>query len=545
MKLTARLLLSAFLLIGAAFTGQAQYTHRVLPVQPEFFKPALPGLNVKTNLLYDATMTFNLGLEFRTGGRTSIDIPANYNPWKFNNRMQWRHFLVQPEFRLWTKETFRGHFFGLHGHYALYNVGNMPKPFSQYMQEHRFEGWLAGAGVSYGYRWNFNHRWAMEATVGVGYAYLDYDKYGSEPCAETTGNFTKHYFGPTKVGLNLIVNLGRKPQPLPVVIPVLPPVVAPIVVHEPTFRASFVTPSAETVKARDESGSAFLDFASGRSEINPAFRNNAAELDRMNELIGSVVNNPDATVTGITITGFASPEGTYAMNMTLSERRAQALKNHIRNRHGFPDRIFSVRGAGEDWTTLEKMVEQSDIRHREQILAIIRHTGIFDGRERQLMDLAGGVPYRQMLAEMFPLLRRVEYRVEYNVRPFTVEQGREVFRTRPANLSLNEMFLLANTYTPGSTDFNEVFETAARIFPDSDVANLNAAASALSRNDATQAARYLGRVSEHNAYYWNNMGMLLWLQGNKTGAANAFARAGEQGAANAAELQKHFRSIER
>ena len=56
---------------------------------------------IKTNLLYDATTTFNLGLEFRTGAKTSFDIPVSYNPWTFSDNKKWKHILIQPEFRRW------------------------------------------------------------------------------------------------------------------------------------------------------------------------------------------------------------------------------------------------------------------------------------------------------------------------------------------------------------------------------------------------------------------------------------------------------------
>uniref|UniRef100_S0DF02 DUF3575 domain-containing protein n=1 Tax=termite gut metagenome TaxID=433724 RepID=S0DF02_9ZZZZ len=494
------------------------------PAAGEDTEMILPRWNIKTNLLYDATATLNLGVEFRTGGKTSLDISGGYNPWTFKNDRKWKHYLVRPEFRWWPKETFRGHFFGVHAHYALYNIGNLPKPpFSEYMNTHRFEGWLAGAGVSYGYRWNFDHRWAMEATVGVGYAYLSYDKFTCGRCGEIIGSEARHYFGPTKVGLNLIYGFGgkkaQKSQPAPVYVPpvaqpaVEPVAPAPVVVREPKFAITFITPEVEAVKARSESGKAYLDFVVGRWEIVPGFRNNSAELRKIHTLIETVKNDPDATITGITIVGYASPEGSWESNLFLSERRAYALKNHIGSVHGLRSGLFTVWGAGEDWAGLDSLVADSYMADKWRILEIIRGTDVFAGRETKLMALAGGYPYRLMLAELYPQLRRSDYRIDYTVVPFTVEKGKEVLRTRPGNLSLCEMFLVANTYEPGSDAFNEVFEIAARVFPDSDIANINAAASALQRRDVTSAARYLGRVKRHNVAYQNNMGVLSWLQG--------------------------------
>lgn len=40
---------------------------------------------VKTNLLYDATSTINLGVEFALTPKWTLDVAGNYNPWTFSN----------------------------------------------------------------------------------------------------------------------------------------------------------------------------------------------------------------------------------------------------------------------------------------------------------------------------------------------------------------------------------------------------------------------------------------------------------------------------
>lgn len=489
-----------------------------------------PQAGIKTNLLYDATTTFNLGVEFRLSNKTSLDVSGNWNPWTFGNDRKWKHLLAQPEFRLWTKETFSGHFFGIHSHYAYYNIGNLPKsPFSQNMKDHRYEGWLVGAGIGYGHRWNLSHRWGLEAEIGVGYAYMDYDKYKCGACGKKLGSDTKHYFGPTKAALSLVYSLGgKKTAPPPAPVPVYTPpvqkeeIIAPSV---PRYTVSYVVPEEEVIKTRSEEGRAYLDFAMGKSAIVPSFGNNARELKKIYDLIEELKNDPDATMTGITITGYASPEGTYQSNLALSEKRAIALKNQIKAMYAFPETFFAAGGKGEDWATLDSLVAQSSITEKYRALEIIRSTGVFDGREKKLMDLAGGNPYRQMLSEMFPQLRRSEYRLIYTVPSFTIEKGKEIFRTKPSSLSLNEMFMIANTYEPGSDAFDEVFETAARIFPRDNTANINAGAAALERGDTVSAERYLLKVVARNGAYYNNMSILYALLGEYEKASDGFGRA--------------------
>ncbi len=504
---------------------------------------------IKTNLIYDATATINLGAEFRLSDRMSLDVPLNYNAWTLEGNRKWKHFMVQPELRWWTRETFSGPFFGLHGHYALYNIGALPSPpFTEYMALHRLEGWLAGAGVTYGYRWNLSSNWGLEATLGAGYAYLSYDKYPCYTCGHKIGSETKHYFGPTKAGISLIFNLGGKKRPVimpvPAYIPQHEPQPEPKTPYVPRYEVCYVTPEVEQVKTRSESGRVYIDYAVGKSAVDPGFRNNAAELEKIYATLGNVRENPDATITGIYITGYASPEGSYTANMALSERRAAALTKHVATIAALPEALFASKGEGEDWTMLDTLVASSEMMGKYAILEIIRGTDSFDGREMKLMRLDGGAPYRSMKSEIFPLLRRCEYRLDYTVLPFTVEKGRQVIATHPGLLSLNEMFLIAQTYPSGSEGFRETFETAARVFLQSDVANLNAAASALARKDAASALGFLSKISSQgrSSAYHNNMGVYYGLTREWNKAKTEFSLAADcpEAAKNAAETVKAY-----
>ena len=231
--------------------------------------------------------------------------------------------------------------------------------------------------------------------------------------------------------------------------------------------------------------------------------------------------------------------------MQLSERRTEALKNHIQSIFGLTGVPITARGEGEDWHVLDSLVAASNLPEKYLALEIIRGSDDYDTREARLRALEGGNVYRQIYADFYPQLRRSDYRISYTVIPFSVEKGKEVLRTRPGDLSLNEMFLIAGTYPEGSAEFAEVFVTAAQIFPTNCVANLNAAASALMRNDTASAARYLNVVKETNrgAEWLNNMGVLAWKVGERQQAAEYFTAAGASGESNMAELNKYLRSV--
>ncbi len=116
---------------------------------------------------------------------------------------RFKHWLVQPEARYWLCEKFNGHFFGVHAHYADYNVGGL-KILGENMENHRYQGHLYGAGLSYGYQWLLSNRWSMEAVIGVGWAHLEDDKYPCAVCGSIEKSRTKDYFGVTKAALSFI-----------------------------------------------------------------------------------------------------------------------------------------------------------------------------------------------------------------------------------------------------------------------------------------------------------------------------------------------------
>lgn len=74
--------------------------------------------------------------------------------------------------------------------------------------------------------------------------------------------------------------------------------------------------------------------------------------------------------------------------------------------------------------------------------------------------------FRFILQHWFPGLRHSDYTIHYVVRPFTVEQAKQVFESNPKNLSIEEMFRIAQTYPAGSPEYNKIFMTAVLLNPE-------------------------------------------------------------------------------
>lgn len=292
-------------------------------------------------------------------------------------------------------------------------------------------------------------------------------------------------------------------------------------VPQPQFTYMFEV--ADAVKVDSIQGRAFVDFPVNLTVIYPNYRQNAVELAKIIGTIDSVKNDPDITVTSINIKGFASPEGPYDNNIRLAKGRTEALKTYVQQLYKFPAGFINTSYEPEDWDGLRDYVVKSNIENREGILAIIDSNLAPDPKNTKIQKTYP-VQYDFLLKNVYPALRHSDYTIKYNIKKYTtVEEIAAVLQTNPKRLSLDELYVLARNYEPGSREYNDVLETAARLFPNSVNANVNAANAAMLRGDYAQAQNYLSKVAgAPEADYAR--GNLLMLQGDYNGAAAIFRK---------------------
>ena len=256
----------------------------------------------------------------------------------------------------------------------------------------------------------------------------------------------------------------------------------------------YLRPEHEVVKTREISGSAFIDFPVSKTVINPLYRNNAVELAKITGTIDSVKRDTDITIKSIFIKGFASPESPYSNNTYLAKGRTEALREYVEGLYHFGKGFIKTDFEPEDWAGLEKYVAASALPHKDEILEVI-HSDREPDKKEWVIKSTWKEDYRYLLDHCYPALRHSDYTIEYEIRSYSTPAEIEaILRTAPQNLSLEEFYILAQTYEPGSEEFNELFETAVRMYPDDPAANLNAANSAILRKDYRNALRYLEKA---------------------------------------------------
>jgi tetratricopeptide (TPR) repeat protein len=113
-----------------------------------------------------------------------------------------------------------------------------------------------------------------------------------------------------------------------------------------------------------------------------------------------------------------------------------------------------------------------------------------------------------------------------------VSEIARVFYEKPQNLSLNEMYAYAQELDKDSEEFFEVFETAVRMFPDDQIANINAANIAMKRGELNKAKRYLEKAGDSPQAMYAR-GVYEYMNGNIDMAAAIFSDALNKGVAEA------------
>jgi len=180
---------------------------------------------------------------------------------------------------------------------------------------------------------------------------------------------------------------------------------------------------------------------------------------------------PGTELKRLSLAGYGVPAGNYRDNELNATQRAIGLKNY--------------QTAAVD---------------------IIRNVEVTAGREEQLMMLGGGELYARLQQTAFPEVCRIEFQA-------VLERSQAVSPDKIQGImALTDMYNTAQALTKGTTDYCDLLDLAARLYPSNSVACINGAAVALMRGDLDRAGQLLaGLETDPNAYC--NYGVYYMLKG--------------------------------
>lgn len=492
---------------------------------------------VRNNIMYDISLTPNVGFDVRIAPKWTLGLNAGYRPWPTDDSKtrKWKHILVAPELRHWNDSIFHRTYWGLNLIYSHYNVGDVKFPFGMYsaVRDHRLQGDLAAVGAFYGRSWRLNRFFRLEAELGMGIGYTWADKYDCPHCGSYVGRDDKVFLIP-KLVLNIVYQKIPKkivvPPARPIEVPPIKPVVPlvlkyhavadntgkagalqqdnPVLAHISQYR-----PYDRTRILRKEKGALYVHFPVGKSELTRDFRNNSEVLDRIIEVTRQVMADTTSSVCRIQIVGLASIEGAVEVNERLAAGRGEALKQYIQQQvPQATDDLFEVANGGEAWAELR---DQMNDVVTEMTTSGVEADG---GRKAGLKAAIHLIDEEADLTRREQLLRQ--------------QEGGRTF-------AYIKEHLLADQRNSG---YIRIYYDYV---PDAAAATINQASELLQQERYDEALRMLQTVkSDPRAQ--NALGVALWHTGSLTDAIDCFTRASENGNADAKEnLRNIYKQMER
>ncbi len=247
-------------------------------------------------------------------------------------------------------------------------------------------------------------------------------------------------------------------------------------------------------------GTAFINFVVNKWEMRPDYMDNRNELRKITDTLDIMVRDRNVTVRQIKIHGWASPESPYEHNRMLATNRAKSLTDWVRQQYNLPASVFApAEATPENWIGLRNAVVEMDysiLPHRDEILSIIDDTSLEPDPREQKLKKTYPDEYQYLLKNVYPHLRRSDYEISFDIRNFTLEEAKEVYRVRPYQLSLRELWDVANTFEKGSDAYNRCLQTAANLYPDSTAALINLANVAIRQHDLLKAETLLQHAGD-------------------------------------------------
>ena len=317
-----------------------------------------------------------------------------------------------------------------------------------------------------------------------------------------------------------------------------------VIFHNPVkeMTSIMIIPEVEEIPVQIHEGRARVQFEVDRTElhVNPYICRNGQRIDNRQQIqmiddsVQYALSDPNVEISAIEICGYASPESPYIHNDELATGRSKALAEYLADRYHLSKENASYSAVPENWVEFRQQVMKSNElteQQRKDLLELIDAPATtpeqWDRKEWLLKtDPRYAALYRsKILPEWFPKLRATTFAIHTRLKPMPDVQLKDVIKTSPEKMSLNQMYRVARMYPEDSDEFNEVMLTALRYYPRDQIAITNAATSAVNRGEYERAKELLVKVPENTPEVYNLLGIIATAEENYDAAKRYFEKA--------------------
>lgn len=239
------------------------------------------------------------------------------------------------------------------------------------------------------------------------------------------------------------------------------------------------------VELRDAYGSMNLMFPVGKSNLDLSLGNNKTELDALISEINRIYDDPNASVKGLTINGYASPEGSLSYNEKLAESRMKSamdvvLKNIYPEVRREAD--VKVNASVARWEEVVAMLKADG--YTDEADQIQRILATYSGPESRSWAISRLPFYNSLIQEKYlPRLRKVDYQISFSTyRPLTDEEIAALYVKNPSGLSRYQFYRYYNSLEGDAKE--KAIRQALKVYPNSVVAATDLSELMLKRDES-------------------------------------------------------------
>ncbi len=169
-----------------------------------------------------------------------------------------------------------------------------------------------------------------------------------------------------------------------------------------------------------DADSVYIRFQVGKHILRPTLYKNAQALRKITDSLHNTIETRWVVyaLSGIKITGSASPEGSLELNRRLSANRAKVIQKWVLGHSKLPAHLMESEFLGKNWGMLMEMAQKdSSLPYRKETLELLETASDTNDILEPLQKLREGVPYNYLLKNIFPHLRYAKIHVEYDRYP--------------------------------------------------------------------------------------------------------------------------------
>jgi Flp pilus assembly protein TadD len=257
--------------------------------------------------------------------------------------------------------------------------------------------------------------------------------------------------------------------------------------------------------------------------INSKGLNNAKTF---NTEVANVNSADNKQITNVEVSAYASPDGGYDLNNTLSDNRMKATTSVVNKnlKKSKIDAAVDTKYTAQDWEGFQELVSKSNIQDKDVILRVLSMYSDPEQRETEIKNMSS--VYGNLATDILPQLRRSRLTLNYEIIGKSDEEIAALAESDPKSLNVEEL-LYAATLTDDAAKKEAIYAKVAELYPNDYRGFNNLGKLAYEAGDIDKAESYFKKAASvaSTPEVNNNLGLVSLIKGDTTAAEQYLSNA--------------------